>query len=46
MAGVWHVTATATRGGKTIGQTKASLTAYATRPATPKSTAKPVPTTK
>ena len=46
MAGVWHVTATATRGGKTIGQTKISLTAYATRPATPKSTAKPAPAAK
>ena len=46
MAGVWHVTATATRGGKTIGQTKLSLTAYATRPATPKSTAKPSPAPK
>ena len=46
MAGAWHVTATATRGGKSIGQTKISLTAYATRPATAKSTAKPAPATK
>ena len=38
MAGVWHVTATAMRGGKSIGQTKVSLTAYATRRATPKTT--------
>jgi hypothetical protein len=41
MAGVWNVTATASRGGKTIGQTTVSLTAHATRPATPKTTAKP-----
>ena len=41
MAGVWNVTATASRGGKTIGQTTVSLTAYATRPAAPKTTAKP-----
>lgn len=40
MAGVWNVTATATRGGKAIGQTRIALTAYATRPAKPKPTSK------
>lgn len=41
MAGAWNVTATVTLNGKSIGHAKATLTAYATRPAAGAGRAKP-----